>query len=322
MRYVWRSRTGEDDTIWDLIEKIDNTASSTLGVAPIVATPSVIAVTPSTIVPTSSKINLTIIGLGDDPIVEAKTDLGDFLIYIGDEPKPQPDIYDNLEELDSEYQEGIFRGNEEYGVTIEQYSLDQLVSEGQEDNSIGLTEPGDPVDIKPVYSLDGLLELAGKCARSLGKNPRVKFENLKKGYIKSIHGLCPQGTQVVLYAMTGVKDIQPNVTSANWLSFGKKSGNRFTSSESKMNQKYFNDKVKINTDYWKDSSKWQIGDVVAYAYNLNKHGHIQVWTGKKWMSDFTQNNLQTFDIDKNTIALWRMNQNGLELVKKQMGSIV
>jgi len=45
------------------------------------------------------------------------------------------------------------------------------------------------------------------------------------------------------------------------------------------------------------------------------YGHIQVWTGFKWVSDFTQNRIQSNGVDNSTIALWRLNQNGINAVE-------
>ena len=47
------------------------------------------------------------------------------------------------------------------------------------------------------------------------------------------------------------------------------------------------------------------------------YGHIQVWTGWKWVSDFTQNAVQQRKVDFNTIALWRLNENGKAAVASQ-----
>jgi len=46
-----------------------------------------------------------------------------------------------------------------------------------------------------------------------------------------------------------------------------------------------------------------------------------VWTGFKWVSDFTQNKLQISNVDWNSVALHRMNDKGLDAVKKQSQSI-
>jgi len=115
----WKSVYGIDGTIWDLKANIDNPPV----VTPIAATLSAIAATPSTITATSStstKINLTIVGLGDDTKVQAKTDISDFLIYIGDEPKPEPDVFTNLPELDGEYIEEPYVGQPDNVVDLDQ----------------------------------------------------------------------------------------------------------------------------------------------------------------------------------------------------------
>jgi hypothetical protein len=272
-----------------------------------------------------TKLKMRIGGLNtDNPVVvSVREPLNDFTIYVGDPivTDSNSDEFTDLPELDSEYSEGDYQGLEEFGFSLEEIKLQDSVSSGQESALSGLTAPGDPVDIKPVSSFDALLKLAGKCARTLGKNPKVKYENLRIGYTKGIHGLCPQGTACVLYAMTGIKNIQPMVASANYLSFGKKTGNSTTYGEASFPTKYYNDKVKIGKDYWKDKSRWQVGDVVVVAYIGKNHGHIQCWTGTYWMSDFKQNSIQATNVDWNTPALWRMNTTGLEIVKKQMGSI-
>ncbi len=63
-------------------------------------------------------------------------------------------------------------------------------------------------EVKSGYrTLDKLLQIAGSLAPKLGKNPRVKYENLRRGYIQDIHGLCPQGTQAVVAALTGKNEL-------------------------------------------------------------------------------------------------------------------
>lgn len=283
----------------------------------------------------TTKWNLTINGLGDSVSnivyeIAAKKDLPNFTIYIGDPetdwvkfgtPDPELDAQnpkensDDFENLDEEYSEEAFKGSEEMGITIEEYKYQDQISSGQESGDSGLTEPGTPAVIAPVSSFDALLKLAGSCARELGKNPRVKWENLRQGYIKGVHGLCPQGTQAVLYAMTGVKAVGQISGNADYFSFRNGGKSKFPS-------KYFNDKIKVGKDYWKNKSQWQVGDVIAVGYTGGKpYGHIQVWTGTNWMSDFKQNALQSSHVDWDTPALWRLNATGVEAVKKQMKSI-
>ena len=274
---------------------------------------------------TGGKLKMTFQGIDNltQSIFSINTPI-EFQILI-DQPSNTQNTDDFVDGEDDEYTETGFEGLEEAGIILTPLEKDtQLaVAAGQEDADSGVVDPGTPANIKPVGSFDALLRLAGDCARELGKNPRVKYENLKKGYISGIHGLCPQGTQCVLYAMSGVKYMQPaGAPSANWYSFGKQTGNSTVTGEAKFPSKYYNDKIKIGKDYWKDKSKWQVGDVVVVAYtNGKKHGHIQVWTGYKWMSDFTQNSIQSSHVDWNTPALWRLNENGIKVVSKQMGKI-
>jgi hypothetical protein len=47
------------------------------------------------------------------------------------------------------------------------------------------------------------------------------------------------------------------------------------------------------------------------------YGHIQVWTGWKWVSDFSQNSIQQRNVDFDTIALWRLNETGKQAVQSQ-----
>ncbi len=213
-------------------------------------------------------------------------------------------------DLSDEYSEEPFAGVEE-----EELKLQEQISSGQEDSDSQLVEPGTPANIRTFNNLDSLLRLAGECARELGKNPRVNYENLRSGYIKGVHGLCPQGTLSVLYALTGIKKVGTIRGNAN--TFSMNGSNSF------IGTGYFNNKLKISKDYFNLPDKWQIGDVIAVDYTGGKpYGHIQVWTGFKWVSDFTQNKLQISNVDWSSAALHRMNDKGLDVVKKQSQSIV
>jgi hypothetical protein len=265
---------------------------------------------------TGGKLKMTFQGIDNltQSIFSINTPI-EFQILI-DQPANTQNIDDFVDGEDDEYTETGFEGLEEAGIILTPLEKDtQLaVAAGQEDSSSGLTPPGTPAKIEPVGSFDALLKLAGDCARELGKNPRVKYENLKKGYIKGVHGLCPQGTQAVIYAMTGVKKLGQQSGNADYFSF-KYSKSSFPSS-------HYNAKIRVGKDYWKDKSKWQIGDVIAVGYTNGKpYGHIQVWTGYNWMSDFKQNALQSGNVDWDTPALWRLNENGIKAVSKQMGKI-
>jgi hypothetical protein len=199
------------------------------------------------------------------------------------------------------------------------------------DQGIVKTTPAE--DIKTGYkSLDELLQKAGQWARTLGKNERVKYQNLKSGYIKGVHGLCPQGTQAVVAALTGIKGLGTISGNADWFSFKNPStgGGRSSFAISIGGKTYYNDKTKINVprnssgtpdfskSYIGDSSQWQVGDIIVCGYTGGKpYGHIQVWTGWKWVSDFTQNQIQKNHVDADSIALWRLNQNGKAAIQSQ-----
>lgn len=196
----------------------------------------------------------------------------------------------------------------------------------------GIVKTPSPESIKTGYkNLDELLQKAGQWARTLGKNAKVKYENLKSGYIKGVHGLCPQGTQAVVAALTGVKGLGQISGNADWFSFKNPSTGGGTSSFSKPigGKVYYNDKIKItiptsggkpnfDNSYIGKPSEWQIGDIIVMGYTGGKpYGHIQVWTGWNWVSDFTQRGIQKNHVDTNTIALWRLNQVGKAAVESQ-----
>lgn len=236
------------------------------------------------------------------------------------------DDFDQLEDLDPLYQETDFDGLDEEEFNLQDEITNNINDQEQLEN-LESNETGIKVDIQPVSSFDELLRLAGKLARELGKNPKVKYENLNRGYTKGIHGLCPQGTQAVLYALTGIKELGKISGNADWFSFKKPGTGGGNASFSKTG--HYNDKVRITQKngswkgtYLQDSSQWQIGDIIVMGYlNGKKYGHIQIWTGVKWMSDFKQNAIQQNHVDPNTVALWRLNDKGISALKAQSGNI-
>jgi hypothetical protein len=186
-------------------------------------------------------------------------------------------------------------------------------------------EASDAKVIKSGYkSLDELLKIAGAWASKLGKNPRVKYENLKQGYIKGIHGLCPQGTQAVVVALTGISGLGTITGNADWFSFKNPStgGGRSSFAIPIRGKVYYNDKVHIDSSYTLNPSKWQVGDIVVMGYTGGApYGHIQVFTGWKWVSDFTQNIIQANHVDSTSIAMWRLNENGRAAVESNKKTV-
>lgn len=244
--------------------------------------------------------------------IKAKMDIPSLKIYIGDVKEVTGEFIFTDEEnftISPEYTESNFEGLPET-----EFILQEEVANNEQDSDSSFGTVGDPANIRPIYGFDELLKLAGDCARELGKNSRVNYRNLRQGYIKGLHGLCPQGTTAVLYALTGIKKI------------GQVRGNAedysFRGSTSFSSTGYFNNKIHVTREYFDSPSKWQIGDVIAVGYTGGKrYGHIQVWTGSKWMSDFTQERLQIAHIDWSTVALWRMNDKGIDAVKSQSGTL-
>ena len=289
-------------------------------------------------------------GLIDGFLIDPKTDLPDFKIYVSD-----PDTWKvlGLEGEEGEFVnvEGAYidgaepdeYAEEEYaGLSEEEVRIQGVVSVSQEDVTKveNNTPPASETEIQSaikttkVSSEDALYDLAGTLARKLGKNSRVNSENMRKGYIKGVHGLCPQGTQAMLAALTGISGLGQITGNADWFSFknpGTGGGNS-TFVKTVGGKIYFNDKVKITQidGSWKGTyldkkskDKWQVGDVIAMGYKGGKpYGHIQVWTGTSWQSDFKQgNSIQQNNVDPDTVALWRLNQNGIDAVNNQMKGI-
>ena len=167
-------------------------------------------------------------------------------------------------------------------------------------------------------NLDELLKIAGAWAPKLGKNSRVNYDNLRVNYIAGVHGLCPQGTQAVVVALTGIKELGTLYGNADWFSFKSPGtgGGPATFAIAVGGKTYYNDKVNVDWDeYTLDPTKWQIGDIFVNGYVTRPYGHIQVWTGWKWVSDFSQNKINVGDRDKTTAAVWRLNENGIAAVE-------
>jgi len=268
----------------------------------------------------NNKIKMVLSGISETYDIKVLNKLPAFKVFVGDIPDEEnPNIDQNNSDSfnptgENEYVENIYQGEEE--VPMELIGSEVAISQIDCTDPSNMGPVGAPVDIQPVGSFDELLKLAGKCARALGKNPRVKYENLRQGYISGVHGLCPQGTQAVLYALTGVKGLGMLPGNADFFTF------KYGGGKTNFPSEYFNDKIKVDISYWNDKTRWQIGDVIAVGYTGGKlYGHIQVWTGVNWMSDFKQNGLQRSHVDWDTAALWRLNSKGVAAVKKQSGTI-
>ena len=84
---------------------------------------------------------------------------------------------------------------------------------------------------------------------------------------------------------------------------------------------YYSSPVSQPTGYATDSSQWQVGDViVAAGGNAAGDGHIQVWTGTSWTSDFVQGGLGGQSPSYSNQTLYRMNSSGLAKVAASSGT--
>lgn len=262
-----------------------------------------------------------------------------------DDPEVQEIINPDPEEIQDKSDEYIEEDVETDVAVFDEYYEEESLAAASQVNNLkaekinkalrdqGLVQTFDSSDISTGYSsLDTLLEKAGKWARSLGKNPRVRYENLRRGYVSGIHGLCPQGTQSVCVALTGVSGLGTISGHADWFSFKSQTtgGGSASFARSIGGKTYYNNKVRITVPrdaddkpiwgatYLGDRSQWQVGDIVAMGYTGSKpYGHIQIWTGWAWVSDFTQRQIQRSHVDPNSIALWRLNSNGIAAVQSQ-----
>lgn len=184
--------------------------------------------------------------------------------------------------------------------------------------------PGpDEKDIKSGFTtLKELLKVASSWARNLGKNANLKYENWIGGYNKAVHGNCGAGVKSIVCAMLGIRELGAMSGNANDFSF--KSGASGTFAKTTGGKKYYNDKVKINVPntsgspnwngcYIGDASQWRAGDIIAFDYSVRQYGHIQIYTGWAWVSDFTQRGVTALSLaNSNTVALWRLNDDGIK----------
>ena len=288
---------------------------------------------------------LTSSGLGELEILERRVVEDPFTALF------EEDEGDLTELAGSEYTEDISRAAEEIDLPVEVFVYEWEISTGQENStSVTPTQAGPDsgktveqqnaeaksfsgaAEVAKPGSFDALIDLAGKCARELGKNARVNAGNMKKGYIKGVHGLCPQGTQAVAYALTGLKVVGAITGNADWFSWGPQTPSGGPSSFAKTG--YYREKEKVGKSsgsaWWKgtyidpaNKKDWRVGDIIAMAYTGGKsYGHIQIWTGHSWMSDFKQgDSIQKNNVNPDSVALWRLNEKGIAAVKNQLSKI-
>jgi hypothetical protein len=183
----------------------------------------------------------------------------------------------------------------------------------------GTTETVEPVgnylDQSPsaepssIKDLNALLTEAGKYAGNDERGAKVR-----SCYFGNRGGKnCGRGSHGIMAAMTG-GGIKGGPLGGNANDFGSKGRMDFTKSG------LYQPKVLTPPNYMNDSSQWQLGDVVANGGGGEGFGHIQVWTGKAWVSDFTQNRVLQNNNYKD-FALHRPSAAGAARIAQTMGSL-
>ena len=321
------------------VSVISNTVTNVGQWAPVVSVPSLPELTEEQLY---AKLDFEKAGIDkNDPKVKKiiKFDVVQFEEEVARVPPPsefESDVFPTHYTEDT-----IFEDSELATGQLDSTTADTL-NEALEDQKI--VPPGpEPEEIKSGYeTVQELLEVAGKWARTLGKNARVKYSNLISGYIKGTHGLCAAGVKCVVCAMLGLKELGiPSSPSegVNANDFSFKSGANGNFAKSIGGKKYYNGKIKIEIPfkeitnkkgqkvkvrnyldcYIGDSSQWRTGDILALDYSEasgRPYGHIQIYTGFSWQCDYKQNGVNGLTIaNPETFALWRLNDNGAAQLK-------
>jgi hypothetical protein len=134
-------------------------------------------------------------------------------------------------------------------------------------------------------------------------------------------GNCLRGTQGILGALTGHPRF--NAGKAGGLGsqaslYSTKGGQDFTGTG------LYESPISVDSSYMNDSSQWKVGDTVACSGGGKGYGHIQVWTGKAWVSDFTQSRVLPSSASGSygDFALHRPNAAGQEAISKRAASLI
>lgn len=169
-----------------------------------------------------------------------------------------------------------------------------------------------------ISDLDGLFGEASKWVGTDQRGSTVKNSwNTTRG-----PGNCLRGTQGILGALTGHPRFNAGKAGGLGLNatlYSTKGGQNLTSTG------LYNKPASISNDYLNNPNQWQVGDVVACSGGNEGHGHIQVWTGKAWVSDFTQNKILTANkagSSYSNFALHRPNSAGQARISERASSLI
>ena len=171
-----------------------------------------------------------------------------------------------------------------------------------------------------IQDMKGLFDEASKW---VGNDSRGK--NVQNSWQTSTGpGNCLRGSQGILGALTG----HPRFNAGKSGGLGEYAA-LYSSKPGKGGQDFtgtglYDKPVAASSNYMSDSSQWQVGDVVACSGGGKGYGHIQVWTGKAWVSDFTQSRVlpRSKGGSYGDFALHRPNAAGKATIAERAGSMM
>lgn len=126
-------------------------------------------------------------------------------------------------------------------------------------------------------------------------------------------GACGRGTIAVVGALTNNRAFQQGSAGGNAYQY---SGNNRAPSDKFAQSGIYQPRQPASSSYLNDPSQWRVGDVIASGGGSN--GHIQVFTGKQWVSDFQQGN-KILTNGYNNFTLHRLNSQGEAAVNGRAG---
>lgn len=173
-------------------------------------------------------------------------------------------------------------------------------------NQSPVPEPIESGGASGIGSEGGLLNEALKYAGSDGLGQTVRGRLTTPGAKGG--GACGRGTIAVVGALTNNRAFQQGSAGGNAKDY---SVGRSAPSDRFAQSGIYQPRQAVGANYLNDPSQWRVGDVIASAGGAN--GHIQVWTGKQWVSDFQQGN-RILQSSYNNFTLHRLNPNGVAAV--------
>ena len=265
------------------------------------------SVTPSVISPTASNtktiFKLTFDGLVDGLEINAKTDLPNFSIYVGDPKKDWPLVnsgelpnggeeFDNIDgaylmgdDLDEEYQESGFEGAEEADLEFNELVYDLPGTEDDNSDSymdkgspgteqIGPIEPGLPANEAQKSAIAKAIIAAGCKGKDEKGGACARYSwNIVKNYHRLLKGMAGQTKQEAAGGNAN--------QSAYYNRLSKELKYKLIKSSNSVTK---SDLISTIT-----STKWGVGDVICYwsnNKNITNHspsyrayGHTQVYVG-------------------------------------------